>query len=137
NEAGYPHEGKVDFVDNQVNPKTGTLRLRGVFPNKDELLTPGYFVRIRIPISNPYKAILINERAIETDQGRKIVFVVGPENKVEVRVVRLGSQQEGSMRVIEDGLTTKDAVIVEGLQQVRPGMVVEPREEKAKNENKK
>jgi RND family efflux transporter MFP subunit len=126
NEQGYPHEGKIDFVDNQVNPKTGTLKVRGVFPNKDEALAPGYFVRIRVPIGFPHKALLISDRAIDTDQGKKIVYVVDSENKVGIRPIRPGSLHEG-LRGIEEGLKSGDRVIVAGLQQVRPGMVVEPK----------
>jgi RND family efflux transporter MFP subunit len=125
NEEGYPHKGTIDFVDNQVNPKVGTLRLRGVFPNKDELLSPGYFVRVRVPIGYPHKALLITERALDADQGQKIVYVVGPDNKVASRPVRLGSLHNG-LRAIEDGLKAGDRVIVNGLQQIRPGMIVAP-----------
>jgi RND family efflux transporter MFP subunit len=125
NEVGYPHAGTINFVDNQINPKVGTLRLRGVFPNKDEALAPGYFVRVRVPIGYSRKALLISERALDADQGHKIVYVVGQDNKVSIRPVRLGSLHDG-LRVVEDGLTRGERVIVTGLQQVRPGMVVEP-----------
>jgi RND family efflux transporter MFP subunit len=126
NEEGYPHEGTIDFVDNQVNPKVGTLRVRGVFPNKDEWLSPGYFVRVRVPIGRPYKALLVTERALDSDQGQKIVYVVGPDNKVAVRPVRLGALRDG-LRVIEAGLSPDDRVVVAGLQQLRAGMAVEPK----------
>jgi RND family efflux transporter MFP subunit len=125
NEDGYPHQGTIDFVDNQVNPKTGTLRLRGVFPNKQETLSPGYFVRVRVPIGYPHSALLITDRAIDTDQGQKIVYVVDQESKVAIRPVKLGSLHDG-LRAVEDGLKSGDRVIVVGLQQVRPGMIVEP-----------
>lgn len=125
NEKGYPHEGTMDFVDNQVNPKTGTLRVRGIFPNKEETLSPGYFVRIRVPIGFPHKAFLISERAIDTDQGKKIVYVVDGDNKVAIRPVKVGSQHDGLHEV--EGLKSGERVIVTGLQQVRPGMVVEPK----------
>jgi RND family efflux transporter MFP subunit len=126
NEDGYPHQGTIDFVDNQVNPKTGTLRLRGVFPNQGEPLSPGYFARIRVPIGYPHKALLITDRAIDTDQGQKIVYAVDQENKVVVRPIRLGSLHDG-LRVVEAGLQPGERVIVNGLQQVRPGLVVEPK----------
>ena len=126
NEEGYPHEGTIDFVDNQVNPKTGTLRLRGVFANKDERLSPGYFARVRVPIGYPHKALLINDRAVDTDQGQKIVYVVDQDNKVVTRPVRLGSLHDG-LRAVEDGLKSGERVIVTGLQQIRPGMTVEPK----------
>jgi len=126
NQDGFPHQGVVNFVDNQVNPKTGTLRLRGVFPNKDETLAPGYFARVRFPISPPHRALLVSDRAIDTDQGQKIVYVVGEDNKVASRPVRLGAVHDG-LRAVEDGLKPGERVIVTGLQQVRPGATVEPK----------
>ncbi|WP_406698944.1 efflux RND transporter periplasmic adaptor subunit [Singulisphaera sp. Ch08] len=126
NETGYPHQGTIDFVDNQVNPRTGTLRLRGVFSNKDEVLSPGLFARVRVPIGEPRRALLITERAIDTDQGQKIVYVVNEKNEVTTRPVRLGALHDG-LRVIEDGLRPSDRVIVVGLQQIRPGAIVAPK----------
>ncbi|HEV3439507.1 MAG TPA: efflux RND transporter periplasmic adaptor subunit, partial [Gemmata sp.] len=126
NDDGFPHRGTVDFVDNQVNPKTGTLRLRGVFPNKHEPLSPGYFARVRVPIGFPHRALLISDRAIDTDQGVKIVYVVDGDNKVVSRPVRLGALHDG-LRAVEDGLKSGERVIVNGLQQVRPGVSVEPK----------
>jgi len=125
NEAGHPHQGTVDFVDNQINPRTGTLRLRGVFPNKEEVLSPGLFARVRVPIGEPHQALLVNERAIDTDQGQKIVYLVNEKNQVTLRPVRLGALHDG-LRAIEAGLKPSDRVIIVGLQQVRPGAVVEP-----------
>jgi RND family efflux transporter MFP subunit len=124
-EDGFPHEGVVNFVENQVNPKTGTLRLRGTFPNKDEQLAPGYFVRVRLPVSPPHRAVLVNDRALDTDQGQKVVYVVGKDNKVATRPVRTGALHDG-LREITDGLKSGERVIVTGLQQVRPGAAVEP-----------
>jgi RND family efflux transporter MFP subunit len=126
NEAGHPHQGTINFVDNQVNPKTGTLRLRGVFPNKDETLSPGYFARVRVPIGPPHKALLVSERALDTDQGQKVLYVVNDENVVVSRPVQLGVLQDG-LREITDGLKSGERVIVNGLQQVRPGVTVEPK----------
>jgi len=126
NEDGYPHRGTIDFVDNQVNPKTGTLRLRGVFPNKDEALSPGYFARVRVPIGFPHQALLVSDRAIDTDQGQKVLYVVNEKNEVVSRPVRLGAFHDG-VREITDGLKPGERVIVNGLQQVRPGVTVEPR----------
>jgi RND family efflux transporter MFP subunit len=117
NEEGFPHKGVA---------KTGTLRLRGVFPNKDEALAPGYFARVRIPISAAHQAQLVNDRAIDTDQGQKIVYVVDKDNKVVTRPVRLGAVHDG-LRAVEDGLKPGEQVIVSGLQQVRPGATVEPK----------
>jgi membrane fusion protein, multidrug efflux system len=125
NEDGYPRRGTINFVDNQVNPRTGTLRLRGVFPNPGEALSPGYFARVRVPIGFPHPALLVSDRAIDTDQGQKIVYVVGMDNKVASRPVRLGALHDG-MREITDGLKAGERVIVTGLQQVRPGLTVEP-----------
>jgi RND family efflux transporter MFP subunit len=125
NEDGFPHRGTINFTDNQVNAKTGTLKVRGVFPNKDEALSPGYFGRVRVPISPPHQALLVTERALDTDQGQKIVYVVDPDNKVVSRPVRLGALHDGR-REVTDGLKPGDRVIVNGLQQVRPGVTVEP-----------
>jgi RND family efflux transporter MFP subunit len=125
NEDGFPHQGTINFVDNQVNPKTGTLRVRGVFPNKDELLSPGYFARVRVPIGFPHKALLVSDRAFDTDQGQKIVYVVDRDNKVVPRPVRLGPLHDG-LREVSDGINSGERVIVRGLQQVRPGSTVEP-----------
>ncbi len=126
NDEGFPHRGALNFVDNQVNPKTGTLRVRGVFPNKDEVLSPGYFARVRVPIGFAHHALLVTDRAIDTDQGQKIVYVVDQEDKVASRPIRVGALHDG-LRVIEDGLTPSDRVVVNGLQQVRPGLTVEPK----------
>jgi RND family efflux transporter MFP subunit len=126
NEDGFPHKGTIDFVDNQVNPKTGTMRLRGVFENKEQVLAPGLFGRVRVPIGRAHKALLVSERAIDTDQGQKIVYVVNYKNEVVARPVRLGMLQDG-LREITDGLTSSDQVIVVGLQDVRPGITVEPK----------
>ncbi|MBI3410730.1 MAG: efflux RND transporter periplasmic adaptor subunit [Planctomycetes bacterium] len=124
-EEGHPHKGIINFVDNQVNPKTGTLKLRGVFNNENELLSPGYFARVRVPIGFPHQALLVTDRAIDTDQGQKIVYVVDQENKVVARPIRVGALHEG-LRVIDEGLSPTDKVLVNGLQQVRPGIVVTP-----------
>jgi RND family efflux transporter MFP subunit len=126
NEIGYPHHGTVHFIDNQVNPRTGTLRVRGVFPNQDEALTPGFFARVRVPIGFPHKSLLITERALDTEQGQKVVYVVDGENQVVSRPVRLGAVHDG-LSEITDGLTAGDRVIVTGLLLIRPGMTVEPK----------
>jgi RND family efflux transporter MFP subunit len=124
NEDGYPHQGSIQFVDNQVNPRTGTLRVRGVFSNEDEFLSPGYFARVRVPIGSPHESLLVTERALDTDQGQKIVYVLDEDKKVVVRPVRLGALHDG-LREIPEGLRPGDRVIVNGLQQVRPGMTAE------------
>jgi RND family efflux transporter MFP subunit len=126
NEKGHPHRGTINFVDNQVNPKTGTIRLRGVFPNKDESLLPGLFARIRAPIGRPHKALLVSDRALDVDQGQKIVYVVNEKNEVVSRPVQLGALHNG-LREITAGLKPGERVIVNGLQQVRVGAIVEPK----------
>lgn len=122
---GFPHHGTINFVDNQVNPRTGTLRVRGVFPNADGALSPGYFARVRVPASAPHQALLVSERALGTDQGQKTVLVVGADNRVAVRPVQLGGLHDG-LREITDGLKAGDCVVVNGLLQVRPGLSVAP-----------
>jgi RND family efflux transporter MFP subunit len=124
-EERFPHQGTINFEDNQVNAKTGTLRVRGVFPNKDEALTPGFFARVRVPIGQAHLALLVTDRAIDSDQGQKVVYVVSERNEVAARPVRLGALHHG-LREITDGLKPGERVIVNGLQQVRPGVTVEP-----------
>ena len=97
-----------------------------MFPNKDEALSPGFFARVRVPIGQPHKALLVTDRAIDTDQGQKILYVVNEKNEVVSRPVRLGALHDG-LRAIEDGLKPGERVIVNGLQQVRPGVTVEPK----------
>jgi RND family efflux transporter MFP subunit len=125
-EEGFPHEGTINFEDNQVNPKTGTLRVRGVFANKDELLSPGLFARVRVPIGRAHRGLLITDRAVETDQGQKVVYVVNQKNEVVSRPVRLGPLHHG-LREITEGLNAADRVITSGLQQARPGVTVDPK----------
>jgi RND family efflux transporter MFP subunit len=125
NEDGFPHRGTIDFVDNQVNPKTGTLRLRGVFPNKDETLAPGYFAKVRVPIGFAHHALLVSDRALDTDQGQKILYIVNEKNEVVSRPVRLGLLHDG-LREITDGVKPGEKVVVNGLQQIRAGITVEP-----------
>lgn len=124
-DKGYPYEGTIDFIENRIDSSTGTLKIRAVFPNPDQALLPGLHARIEMPLGQPYKALAINERAIGAAQGRKFVFVVNQDNKVVERAVTLGLQKE-HMRVVLDGLTPTDRVIVNGLQRVRPGVTVDP-----------
>ena len=126
NEDGFPHRGKINFIDNQVNPKTGTMRVRGVFPNRDGLLSPGFFARVRVPIGTPHKTILISERALDTDQGQRIVYVVDKDDRVASRPVQLGALHDG-LREITEGLKPGERVIVSGLQLVRSGATVAPK----------
>jgi RND family efflux transporter MFP subunit len=132
-EEGFPHEGKINFVNNQVNPTTGSITVRGVFPNPMlpggvRLLSPGMFVRIRLPIGPPHPALLIIDRAIGSDQGMKYVYVVDAENKVQYLRVTTGMLQDNGLRVITEGLKPDDRVVIGGLQQVRPRMEVRPDE---------
>jgi RND family efflux transporter MFP subunit len=125
-EEGYPHLGAIDFEDNQVNPKTGTIRVRGVFPNKEKVLLPGLFGRVRMPIGRPHRALLVSDRALDTDQGQKVLYVVNEKSEVVSRPVQLGTLHDG-LREITEGLKPGEPVIVNGLQQVQPGLTVEPR----------
>ncbi len=163
-EEGYPHAGRINFANNQVNPTTGSISVRGVFPNPrplDEsadvaaalaqaagrsltwpagwiaetltirslgarLLSPGMFVRIRFPIGQPHSALLVIDRAVQSDQGLKYVYVLDSENKVQYRRVTTGALQADGLRVISDGLQPGDRVAVGALQQIRPRMEVVP-----------
>ncbi len=125
NEEGYPHKGYVDFVDNALNPQTGTISARAVFDNKDRRFTPGLFARLKLVGSGTYKAILINDKAIGTDQNKKFVLVVGDDDKTMYREVKLGPIIDG-LRVIKQGLKGGEAIVVNGLQRVKPGDRVTP-----------
>jgi multidrug efflux system membrane fusion protein len=130
-EEGFPHEGTIDFVNNQVNPTTGSITTRGVFPNPKlpgavRLLSPGMFVRIRLPMGPAHQALLVIDRAIGSDQGLKYVYVVDGDNKIQYRRVTTGALQDNGLRVIEKGLEPGDRVVIGGLQQVRPRMEVRP-----------
>jgi len=125
NEEGFPHPGYVDFVDNQLNPQTGTIRARAVLENKDGQFTPGLFARVQLLGSGEYTAILIEDRAVNTDQNQKYLLVLGPDNKVEYRKVTLG-RIIGGLRVVREGLKPGDVVVVNGAQRVHPGMTVTP-----------
>ena len=133
NETGFPHKGHLDYADSTVDPKTGTLELRGVFPNPGPpyVVVPGMFVRLRLPIAERENALLVSERALSLDQGGRYLLVVGNENKVEQRYVEIGALQDG-MRVIEDGLKPEDRVVVKGIQRAIPGSKVTPQQAQAK-----
>lgn len=130
NEEGFPHKGLVDFVDNRIDPATGTLKVRAVLPNSpvngERPLNPGLFTRVRVNIGEPQKAVLVSERALGTDQGQRFVYVVNDKNEVAARNVKVGKLENG-LRVIEEGLKPGERVIVNGLQRVRPGVVVNPK----------
>ncbi len=124
-ESGFPHEGRIDFVDNRLNAQTGSIRMRGVFDNARGEFTPGLFARLQLAGGVPYPAVLTPERAISTDQSRKLLFVVGEGNVAQPREVQLGALMDG-MRVITQGLKAGELVVVDGLQRVRPGAPVTP-----------
>lgn len=123
-DVGFPIEGKIDFIDNRIDPATGTLRLRGAFPNKNGMIAPGQFIRLRLQIGAPYPALLIAERAIGTDQGKKFVYVINENDEAAYRPVKIGNLENG-MRIIESGLTENDRVVIGGLQRIRPGAKVD------------
>lgn len=122
-ESGYPHQGFIDYVDPRMDATTGTLRVRGVFPNPGELLSPGLFARVRIHGGSPYPALLIPGRAITTDQDHKYVWVAQPDGGVEYRKITPGGQF-GSFRVIKEGLQPDDAIVVDGIAKLRPGVKI-------------
>ena len=124
-ETGYPHEGYIDYVDPRMDPSTGTLRVRALINNPDQILSPGLFAHIRIHGSSPRPVILIPERAIGTDQDQKFVWVIREDHAVEYRKVTLG-RQSGSFRVINDGLHSGEEIVVDGLPKIRPGAHVQP-----------
>lgn len=124
NETGYPHEGKLEFIDNRVDPTTGSVRMRAIFNNTDDTLAPGLFARVQLGGGGvTSKAAMVAERAIGTDQNRKFVFVVNGENKAEYRPVVLGPIVDG-LRVVQSGLKPGEKIVVNGLQRVRPGAPV-------------
>jgi RND family efflux transporter MFP subunit len=123
NETDYPRHGTMVFVDNQIDPRTGTIRARASFENKDGFLTPGLFARIKLLGHNSYQAVLVDDRAIGTDQSQKFVYVVDAQSKVVYRPVKVGRLADG-LRIVQQGLQPGETVIVNGLQRVRPGMVV-------------
>ena len=123
-ETGYPHEGYIDYVDPRMDPSTGTLRVRALINNPDQILSPGLFAHIRIHGSAPRPVILIPERAIGTDQDQKFVWVIREDHAVEYRKVTLG-RQSGSFRVINDGLDSGEEIVVDGLPKIRPGAHVQ------------
>jgi multidrug efflux system membrane fusion protein len=126
NEDGaFPHTGYVDFVDNQLNPATGTIRTRAVFSNKDRLFTPGLFARLKLAGSGRHPATLVLDRAIGTDQDKKFVLVVKPDSTVDYRPVQIGRLIDG-FRVVVSGLEPGEQIVINGLQRVRPGMKTTP-----------
>lgn len=124
-ETDFQHKGKIDYLAPQADAATGTIALRGIFSNTDELLNPGFFARVRLRASAPYKAMLLPERAIATDQAQRFVWVVKADNQVEYRKVDLGAAI-GKMRVITAGVTAEDVIVTDGLQKIKPDSKVQP-----------
>jgi RND family efflux transporter MFP subunit len=124
-ETGYPHRGHMDYVAPTVDPSTGTLIARGVLENTDGVLLPGYFARVRVPVQSDVNALLVPDAAMGADQGGRYLLVVGADHVVASKRVTTGSQQ-GTLRVIESGLTPDDLVVVDGLQRAVPGQTVDP-----------
>lgn len=125
NEQGFPHQGYIDFVDNQLDPKTGTIRARAVFSNRDRLFTPGLFARIKLVGSTRYRAALIQDRAVGTDQDKKFVLVLKSDNTVDYRPIQIGRVVDG-LRIVRSGLKPGERVVINGLQRARPGTRVTP-----------
>jgi multidrug efflux system membrane fusion protein len=127
-ETDYNHQGRMNFVDNTINPRTGTIRGRAVFDNKDGLLTPGFFGRLRL-FGGEHEALLIPDGAIASDQSRKIVFTVADDGTVGTKLIELGPMVDG-LRVIRSGLAANDRIVIDGIQRARPGQKVTPEDGK-------
>jgi RND family efflux transporter MFP subunit len=125
-ETGFPHPGKVDYVGNKVDPDTGTLDVRALFPNPDHVILPGLFARVRLPFTRE-QAILVPDIAVLADQGGSYLLLVDDHDTVQYRRVQAGPLSEGDLRVIQNGVTTQEWVVVGGLQRARPGGVVKPK----------
>jgi RND family efflux transporter MFP subunit len=129
-ETGYPHKGKLDYAAPTINQSTGTLAVRGVLPNPDRVLLPGYYVRVRVPSAQQQDALLVPDVALGSDQAGRYVLVVNGDNVVEQRKVQTGPL-EGDLRVIESGLKSDDRVVIAGLLRAIPGQKVDPQVQKA------
>lgn len=129
-ENNFPHQGCIESFDNKLDPDTGSILLRAVFPNDDGRIVPGLFARIRLPMSERHNALLIDERSIGTDQANKFVLTLSPTNTVQYQAVELGPLVDGK-RVVRSGLAAGEKIVVNGLARVRPGMPVTPQDEVA------
>jgi RND family efflux transporter MFP subunit len=125
NETGFPHEGRLDFVDNRIDPASGTIRTRAIFSNRDRRFTPGLFARVKLVGSQKAPALLVRDAAIGTDQDRKFVLVLGKGDSLEYRPVEIGRLSDG-LRIVRSGVAAGDKVVVTGLMRVRPGVKVTP-----------
>ncbi len=134
-DSGFPHQGSIDFSENRLDPSTGTLRVRATIPNakrpgeenKPRGLSPGMYMKVRLPVGRPHEAVLVPEKALGTDQGRKFLYVVNGKDEVEYRIVEVGSLNPGGLRAINSGLKPGERVVVSGLQRVKPKLKVDPR----------
>lgn len=125
-ERSWVHKGTMNFVDNRLDPGSGTIRARAIFPNPDYFITPNQFGRIRVPSSNPYEAILIPDSAIVTDQSNQVVLTVAPDGTVAAKQIRPGPAYSGGLRIVRSGLEPTDTIIISGLLRARPGAKVTP-----------
>src|SRR5277367_1695161 len=135
-ENNFPHQGYIESFDNKLDPDTGSILLRAVFPNDDGRIMPGLFARIRIPMSERHNALLIDERSIGTDQANKFVLTLSPTNTVQYQAIELGPLVDGR-RVVRSGLEAGEKIVVNGLARVRPGMPVTPEDQVAKSDGTK
>jgi RND family efflux transporter MFP subunit len=135
-ESEFPHQGYIESFDNKLDPDTGSILLRAVFPNDDGRIVPGLFARIRIPLSERHPALLIDERSIGTDQANKFVLTLTPTNTVQYQAVELGPLVDGK-RVVRSGLEAGEKIVVNGMARVRPGMPVTPQDEVANSDGTK
>jgi RND family efflux transporter MFP subunit len=130
-EKEFPRKGYLESLDNHLDSGTGSILLRAVFPNEDGLIVPGLFARIRVPLSERHPALLVEERAIGTDQGQRYVLTISSTNTAQYRAVTLGPLVDGK-RIVRSGLQAREEIVVNGIQRVRPGMPVSPQKEEAK-----
>lgn len=126
NEEGYPRQGRLVSVDNRLNTSSGTIRVRAVFDNSDGMLAPGLYARIHLGVGAPHKAVLIDEKAIGTDQEKRFVIVVDAANNTAYREVKIGAAH-GDLRVVQSGLKAGEQIVVNGLQRIRPGDPITPK----------
>jgi RND family efflux transporter MFP subunit len=128
NDDGYPYHGVVDFMDNQVNPQTGTIGMRAVLANRDGKLVPGMFARVRMQVGPARQALLVPDSAVRSDRGEKYVYIVDEKNQVVMRPITIGARHD-ELRVIEKGVRAGDRIVTDALTTVRPGMTVMPKPE--------
>ena len=127
-DTGFPYTGKIDYAANRVDPETGTIEARAVFPNPDHVILAGLFARLRVPFTRE-RAILVPDIALQADQAGSYILLVDEHDTVQIRRVQVGPLTEGDLRVVREGLTGSEWVVVNGLQRARPGSVVKPQRE--------